>query len=49
MDTDEKVSENKNSLLFRYKHFSAEAKGVLGTFSLSFLCFLLMGFVLKFM
>lgn len=47
MAIDDEKREEKNSLMLRYKHFSAEAKGVLGTFFLSLLCLLVISFALK--
>lgn len=48
MAMDDEKREDKNSLIFRYKDFSAEAKGGLGTLLLCLLCLLgMMGFVLK--
>jgi len=49
MNTQDEKTDYKNSIMFRYKDFSAEAKGVLGTLFLSLLCLLLVGFVVKFM
>ena len=49
MNTQDEKRDYINSFMFRYKDFSAEAKGVLGTLFLSLLCLLLVGFVVKFM
>ena len=39
MDANAKIKEDKNSLLVRYRSFSAEAKGIWGVL---LLCFLLL-------